>query len=520
MMSNVLFIDNQNDRIDDNSNRTTFDELMLLLSNCTLSEQMSLDDKIEISLVQLQILEIKNFGVEQSTKLKRKFKAELGERKARWCGLNDQLDNLVNLMVGLRCDIDQFKLRIRIAFEKKMNYLNFLLQSAKHAMSQESLKQFLSNCNRPDDRQPYSIGMRKYHFELNAISNYDLDGLSKLAKNVENELKRLGLTVDDENSFNNTNSARTTENDSCTADDQLYGPSNQLAFNSSIEEPDEQYAIKQLNKVISNIDYLKSTEDDKVNSTHQEDEASTNQELLYRDIFNQTLNIEQNSVKDASRSNRNSPEAGATDCNKVLDAGLDEFTDELPDDFFKETPCSQLSFNQTKNNKPDQLNETSETITRIGLTQEDESTADDVTQRDDQQLIINDNYELDLSIDGKNGKISSLNPSNQLDHTYQPLDFELIDNHQSSPLFTNQQQMNYQTNYVPHNLPSIIYEPFNNYVIDTNSGSNRFFTNQSSESVVKKSKNVNNKPTTKEDDEMSAADFYYKTSLSSQISFN
>jgi hypothetical protein len=187
MGSNILSEFPTNDFND--TNRSTFDELMNLLSNCTIPDQMSLDNKIELCLLQLQVLEIKNFGLEQSIKLRKVFKNDLIERENRWNELNDQLNKLVNIMVELKEDVNEFSLRIHIAFEKKLNYLNFLLQSAKRSMNNESLKQFLLECNK--DNKPYSIVMREHHFELNAIKNvnYDLVGLTKLAKKVENQLR-------------------------------------------------------------------------------------------------------------------------------------------------------------------------------------------------------------------------------------------------------------------------------------------------------------------------------------------
>lgn len=171
--------------------RSTFDELIDLLSNCGHCDQLSLDDQIEIGLLQLQVLESKNRALERSAKGKSELKQRLAEQERCWSELNSQLDEAVDLLVGLKTEVSQFSVGLEVAFEKKRNYLNFLLESARESTGSDSLRQFLNVHRSPDAESPYSLAMQRNYFQLNATKtvNYDLKSLARLAEEIESELK-------------------------------------------------------------------------------------------------------------------------------------------------------------------------------------------------------------------------------------------------------------------------------------------------------------------------------------------
>ena len=173
-------------------NRTTFDELIELLANFARSDQISLDDQIEIGRLQLQVFDSQNAALERSANEKAELKKRLAEQEGRWSELNSQLDEAVDLVVALKAAVGQLNVGLEVAFEKKLNYLNFLLDSAQSSTDSGSLRQFLDVRRRsPDAGSPYSTAMRAHHFQLNATksTSYDLKGLAKLAEKIENELK-------------------------------------------------------------------------------------------------------------------------------------------------------------------------------------------------------------------------------------------------------------------------------------------------------------------------------------------
>lgn len=196
-------MDQENDNEPD-----SFQELQNLLSNSRVNEQMSLDDKIEICSLQKQVLEIKNFGLEESIKLKSNHLDKLNKRRRTWADLNSHLNRLIETMVELKNDVNQFKLELHLTFERKLNYLNFLLKLSKESLNKDKLKQFLidssSHQNYSSPLSPLSIVERDNYFEIQAIKNlnYDLDSLMDLTRKVEKELKCHGTDECDDHHSN------------------------------------------------------------------------------------------------------------------------------------------------------------------------------------------------------------------------------------------------------------------------------------------------------------------------------
>ena len=173
-------------------NRTTFDELIELLSKCAHSDQLSLDDQLEIAQLQLQVFENKKSALERSAIEKSQLKEELAEQENRWFELNSQLDEAVNLMVELKTEVSQSEIELEVTFEKKLNYLKFLLQSAQKSTNSDALRQFLDVHSPPMTESPYSVTMHNhFYFQLNATKslNYDLKGLATLTEEIDSELK-------------------------------------------------------------------------------------------------------------------------------------------------------------------------------------------------------------------------------------------------------------------------------------------------------------------------------------------
>ena len=173
--------------------QSTFDELIItLLSNSAQSDQAGLDDQIEIGLLQLQMLEDRNCALERSLKEKGELKQRLAERESRWSELNSQLDGAIDLMVDRKMEVSQSEVGLQMELEKKLNYLNFLLESAEKSTDSESLRRFLAGHSRPlNAESPFSVAMHGQHFQLNAAesTNYDADGLARLAGEMEDALR-------------------------------------------------------------------------------------------------------------------------------------------------------------------------------------------------------------------------------------------------------------------------------------------------------------------------------------------
>ena len=184
----------------DSAEPSTFDELIALLSNSAQSDQCSLDDQIEIGLLQLQMLERRNAALERELKEKEELKQRLAERESRWSELNAQLDAAVDLMVDRKVEASKSEVALQVELEKKLNYLNFLLESAEKSTDRESLRRFLTGHSQPINAEsPFSIAMQGQHFQLNAAecSNYDLDSLRKVAEEIENELRGRSFVLSD-----------------------------------------------------------------------------------------------------------------------------------------------------------------------------------------------------------------------------------------------------------------------------------------------------------------------------------